>query len=416
MSEGSGGPDLDQPGLEAAEPEQEYRLRQPIGDGRRTVTVRMPKGWIRAALSGVEGALLSWAVPALFGIFGLLTEGSNPWFQEVDVSAAASIGTNYWALSLGAPMSIGGLPISLIPLLWTVAEILILRGLMISGRDNQASAQWFAVPFYALTSLVILLSSPGTAEVGAVLIGSTFVALIAATWAVVSQTDRWPEWTAKVSWLWKGVRLALIWFGVTALVGVLAFVVSIFSSWSDVNHVSQAVGASGFSAFLLWITQASYLLVFAGWGLAWLAGPGFTLSGGEVSSPTSVASGSLPAFPITQAVPGTAPGNWVVLVLVVLAIGVGVLCGRWLKQSDIRYVALEAISALLVFSALIGGWFTLSTGALGTELMARLGPTPTAWPMVSLVFGLVVAVSYMGAQSETIRLAKQVIRRWRMES
>lgn len=416
MSEGSGGPDLDQTGLEAAEPEREYRLRQPIGDGRRTITVRMPKGWIRAALSGVEGALLSWAVPALLGIFGLLTEGSNPWFQEVDISAAASIGTNYWALSLGAPMSIGGLPISLIPLLWTAAEILILRGLMLSGKDNQASSQWYVVPSYALTSVIILLASPGTASTGAVLVGATCVALVASTWAVIAQTDQWPEWITRVSWLWSGLRMALIWFGIAVTIGVTAVIVSLFVSWGAVSQVSEAVGASGFSAFLLWIAQATYLLVFAGWAVAWLATPGFTLSGGEVSSPTLVASGALPAFPITQAVPTTAPGNWIVLLLIVIAIGVGAGCGRWLKQSDIRYIALEAVSALLGFSALIGAWFALSTGALGNELMVCLGPTPIAWPMTTLVFGLVAAASYAIAQGETVRLIKQIIQRWRMES
>ena len=416
MSEESDVSDLGTAGHGVAGTGQEYRLRQSIGDGRRTITVRMPKGWIRASLSGVEGALLGWAVPALLGIFGLLTEGSNPWFQEVDVSVAASIGTDFWSLSLGAPMSVGGLPISLMPLLWTLTQILILRGLMFSGRDNEASAQWFAVPFYALTSVIILLSSPGNASVSAVLIGSALVALVSATWAVISQTSEWPEWLKKVDWLWKGLRLALIWFAVVVGIGLLALAVSLIVSWDAVSSVSDAVGAKGFATFLLALTQTTYLPVFAAWALTWLALPGFALAGGEVSSPMHVAAGPLPAFPISMAVPTSAPGGWVVLLIIACAIVTGVVCGRWLKNADIREVALISVSALFGFSALVGAWFALASGALGSELMARLGPVPMAWPTVVLEFGLVAAVSCLLAQGRAIRFAIQSYEGWRIES
>lgn len=419
MSAGSDGPDPEltdpsRPRVVADSTEHEYRLRQQIGDGRRTITLRMPTGWVRATLSGVEAAVIGWAVPALIGILGLLAQGNNPWFQDIDMSSAASIGTDFWSLSLGAPMSVGGLPISLIPLLWTAIEVLILRGFLWSGRNNQAAAQWYAVPGYVLTAAVVLIASPGKASLGAVIMGSALVSLLAASWAVFSQTDKWPASFLKVPWLWRGLRAGMQGLGLVAVIGVVAAITSVVVNLDAMSGVSKGLGATGFSWFVLSSAQVSYLLVFAAWGVAWLAGPGFTLSGGSVQSPTSMSQGDLPAFPTAKAIPGTTPGNAVVIILVVAGIAAGALLGFWFRKKTLTMTeaGLTAVAALLFFSSLIGAWFALSTGALGSELMARLGPAPTAWPMVALEFGATAALVAFLVQGDAIKLAQDSWKKW----
>ncbi len=417
MSSGSGGPDPStsrstsikrSSASSTTGTEQEYRLRQTIGDGRRTITVRMPTGWVRAALSGAEAALLGWAIPAMLGVLALLAQGTDPWFQQMNVSTAASIGTDFWSLSLGAPMSVGGLPISLVPLLWTAIEVLMLRGLLWSGKNGQASAQWFAIPTYALTSAVILIASPGRAPVSAVAVGAVAVAAVAVTWAVVSQTEEWPDWVRGSAWIWHGIGYALQWFGAATFVGLSAFLASVFASREAMSEVQSLLGASGSSAVILWVTQGMYSLAFAGWGLAWLAGPGFTLAGDTISSPTSVSTSPLPAFPIAQAVPQTAPGNAVVLVLVGAGIALGALAGWRLRGRQTQESAQVLLVAVLGFSFLIGAWFALSRGALGSELMAHLGPVPLAWPMVALEVGLTATFVGLLVQGGVIRGIKRL--------
>mgnify|MGYP007097259851 FL=1 len=371
--------------------QERYLLRERVGS-TRTVVLKMPEGWARAGLSGVEAALLGWAVPALLGVYGLLAQSGNPWLQEMDLSQAAGVGAGFWALSLGSPMTLSGLPVTLIPLFWTILQILLLRLLLRQGRESQPAAQWFAVPTFAGTAVILLLFSPVKSNAWALLVGATLVAVVAASWAAAARTSKWPAVVQRFSKVWSGCRLGLRWLGALGVVGLLAVGVSTVHSWPAVVEISEAVGAQGLSGWLLSAVQLMYLPNFAAWGLSWLAGPGFSLSGGLPSSPSSVAAGDLPAFPVAALVPETAPGAVVVLFLIGAGVLTGVASGWTLRKIDIRTVLVRLGAAAAFFSALVGIWFALATGALGEELMSRVGPMPLAWPLVVLEFAVPAAV------------------------
>ena len=377
---------------EVSTTEGEYRLRQSIHPARRTVTVAMPKGWARAALSGVEAALLGWAIPALLAVLGLLAEGTNPYLRDVEMSQAAAVGTEFWGLSLGAPVAVGGVAISLIPLLWSGLQVLMLRALLVGGSGNPASASWSAVPFFTLTAVLIAAAAPGTTGAGAVALGAVVVSVIASLWAVVSQTKAYPKWWERVAWIRDGVRASSWWFLALAATGFGALGVSALVSRAQVSEIAAVLGAEGFSAVLLVLVQIAYAPVFAAWAIAWLSGAGIMVGGDELLTPWSALDADLPAFPIAAAMPSTAVGGYVIWLLILVGVICGVVTGVRRREAPFKDVALRVGVAVLFFSFLVGVWTVLSQGALGSYNLARLGPVTTAWPLVVLEVAVTAAV------------------------
>ena len=387
--------------------EEPYLVRGQVGS-TRTVVIEMPSGWTRAALSGVEAALLGWAVPTVLGVYGLLAEGANPWLEQVDLSQAASVGTSLWALSLGAPVALGGLRITLIPLLWTILQVLLLRLLLRQGKGGTAAAQWFAVPAFLVTAILALVFSPGYVQVAGILLGATLVPLVASGWAATSRGLTWPRpfrWSADLG---RGFRLGLLWLAVSFGFGLATLLFSAIPSWTTSSDIAAAIGAEGVSGALLGVLETLYVPTFAAWGLAWCAGPGFSLSGGLPSSPTTLATGDLPAFPVSALVPTTAPGNAIVLYVIAAGIVVGLGTGWALRQVPFKEALVRLAVAAGTFCLLLGAWFALASGALGNDLMSRLGPMPTAWPFVMLEFGLPAIACALAVHPASINWAREL--------
>ncbi len=374
----------------------------PGSQTRPEITVRLPSGWTRAALSGVEAALLGWVIPALIGLLGLASQSLNPWLMQVDLSAAAALGTNFWSLSLGAPMSVGGLPISLIPLGWTLIQVVLFRLVLLPVRSHQPSAIWFAVPTFVATVVIVLALSPGVARTGPVALGALLIALVATTWAFVSQNKKWPKVFTQTASIWRGLRVGFEWLAVLAAVGFVAVTVAFIASFEEAGHVRELLGAAGVGTGILGFIEVSYLPTFMAWALAWLAGPGFVLSGGSISSPTSVATGELPLFPVAQMVPTTAPGDGVVWLMILGGLTAGLLTGLRQRRRPLVEASQETAVALAFFAGAVGIWFALATGSLGNELMSHVGPTSWAWPLTVLEFGLTAGLVAILVQPTTL--------------
>ena len=60
---------------------------------RPTFTVKLPSGWARSALAGIEAALLGWLIPALAVVVGFLTDSSNAWLRDTSIGEAGRSGT-----------------------------------------------------------------------------------------------------------------------------------------------------------------------------------------------------------------------------------------------------------------------------------------------------------------------------------
>lgn len=397
------GEPLDLPviGGDQSETEREYRVRQAATDTRRVITVAMPKGWVRALLSGAEAALLGWAVPALLAVFGLLDLSSNPWLQALDLSSAASLGTDFWALALGAPIVIEGLPISLMPLLWTACMILILRGLLVPGKQNSPSAHWFAVLSYVVCAIAIAAGAPGPRVLPQVILGAAVVSGIAAFWAVLSHTSVYPKWTRKLPWFWRGLKFGGWWMVATVLASVVVVSVLAFAQRGELSAATATLGAAGFGAVLLSLVQFAYLPTFCAWALAWFSGAGFVLVQGQPVSPTDSFADPALLLPVSQLLPETAPGQAVVWVLIALGVGLGALTAWLGRRQPIAFFAASLAVAVLSFSLMVGSWMALASGALGQLRLERVGPQPTAWPLLVLEIAVVAAVVALACHPAT---------------
>ncbi len=361
---------------------------------RPTWTVSLPSGWARAGLAGVEAALIGWAVPALLAATSLLVLTGDPWLQEFTLGQASSVGTALWALTLGGQVPLGGVVLTLIPLGWSVAQVLILRGLLLSGRHYAPAAQWFAVPLFLVTTTLILAATGLGGLIPSSFAGAFLIPFTAALWAVVSYTRAWPGWVRRLSAWWAGVGMSFVWLGVANLVALVAVVVATFSARHQIGVASTELGVSGWSSVVLILLQLAYLPVFMAWALAWLSGAGFVLDEGSVHSAFEAGRGTLFELPVLAALPVETVGSlgpW-------LLVGAGVICGvvaalRWSGLSLGGAIQRGAMS-MVVFAAMVALWFSLSAGSLGGDRLAWLGPVPAAWLTVTaLVAGPALVTS-----------------------
>lgn len=367
----------------------QYSVRE-----RPTVTVTLPQGWARAMLAGVEAAIFGWVIPTMIFIASFLMVGANVWLKDFTIGESAQMGTAFWASSLGAEIELGGVPITFVPLAWTLLQVVALRLLLLGGREFDSAALWAAVPTFVGTSVLILALASQGAFIIPVLIGSTIVALVGTLWAISVQTERFPKWVRRLGWLWDGIRMGLRWIGVMALVGLIAFVISVVVSWSAISDFRVDLTGGGIPGFSLAVLELSYLPVYAAWALAWMCGAGFTTVGGVFHSALATQPQTTVILPVAEVVPTTAPGSWVIAIPVVCGMALGLWASVQTARFPLSALLRRAGVAVVVFGGVMYAWMWASKGALGDNLLAALGPEPLAW--LSLT-GMVAGVAFVVA-------------------
>lgn len=360
---------------------------------RPTLTVTLPQGWARALLAGVEAALFGWLIPTVAFLLSYLAVSANPWLKDFAIGEAAQMGTEFWASSLGANIELGGVPISFVPLTWTLVQMVVLRLLLMGGREFDSAALWTAAPaFVATTALILALGSELSLMLPA-LAGATAVALTGTLWAITAQTERFPKWVRRLGWAWQGLRMGLLWAGVAALVSLVAVAASVATSWDAITETRTVLTGGGLAGLSLAALELAYLPVFGAWALAWISGAGFTLPDGVFHSALSSPGPVVPILPIAQAVPQTAPGSWVPVILGACGLALGLWASVRAARSSFMETLRRGAVALVAFTGIMFVWMWASTGSLGVGALAHLGPTPLAWLAVSaLVAGVAFVV------------------------
>lgn len=311
----------------------------------------------------------------LLTLVGYLAVSSNAWLTKATWNDAMAVGGDLWAAALGAGIAVGDVAYWAVPTGLTLLVVLALRALLIPGGRFQASSQWMAVPGFALSALALAGATAGHATVWHALPGAILVPLLVAAWAVVSQTTVWPDWCARVGWVWDGLRQARAALVAALVSGALAVAASLYVHWGDVRALhTLLLPASTTDSVVIVAAQVLFAPTAVVWALSWLAGPGFWVGVDTLHAPGWAPTAPIPAIPLLGALPTTAPGNWVAWFLV----GAGVLVGvfiRWRHRAErVREQLLRGLVAVLATAAVAAALLALGTLHLGGGRMALLGP------------------------------------------
>ena len=278
---------------------------------------------VRGAIVAVAGVLLTAGMALMVWA---VTPASGP-----DAAVALRGGVTAFALANLMPVSIGGVTLSLPPLLLTAVPVALLlvtarRGrFQPLGRYQETVAVLTTAGVYGL---VVAATTRGYSSPDAVPAGwvwTAFVLALAATGAgMLAGSSAWSRWAtaALPGWARAGVRGGLV--GSAALIGAGALVLSCglilrFGTAVDIAAATAPSWLDGLGMSMLGLAYLPNAVVAA---VGFLSGVGFEIGSGTYS-PLATSTVDLPGVPLLAAAPqhdgriGARPGLFLAVPLLV---------------------------------------------------------------------------------------------------
>ena len=367
---------------------------------RPTIRVTLPQGWARAVLSGIEAALLGWALVVVPTLIAYAAVASNQWLVSTTWEDAFHFASDLWGAALGAQVVSGEVSYRAVPLLFVLLLIGLTKLLLLQGRRFPAAAQWMAVPGFAVTALLLAGGIGTHVRVLGAFPLAIAIPLIAAAWEVASAPHSLELRLEMPQWLSSGLRIGWRASWVLAAYGGLFLLISVTQSWSRIRGIHELLlPTSTIDSTMITLAQVLFIPNAIVWALSWLAGPGFFMGSDALHSPASAPTMPIPAIPLFGATPVSAPGTWVILALVLFGVGVGVFVrlrrGSESLLDDLYQGGIAAVVIAAVYLVTSLG----SAVVLGNGRLAFLGPRMSLSALclfaeVTLGILLTVAVSH----------------------
>lgn len=353
---------------------------------------------VLATLGGVVAAGSVLLVCLAIGVAGWFVSDAGTHGQPRDALQVGALG---WLMAHGSGISVDGVAVTAVPLLltllcaWSVWRVALRVGDSISGHGPDADAiadgarDWTvptALGFFMLGYAVVasvtltLAATPQTApSTGHTLLWSAGLTVLVGGPALAIGSGRASIWAtflpgsvrATLATCVAVVRLHLL---VAAVVLVAALVADLDTAANVLSQLPLDAGEA--TLFVL----ASVLVVpnavlFSG---SYLLGPGFAVGTGTVVSPTVVALGPLPMFPLLAALPdGGATSAWTPYLMAVPLLVAAVAAARAQRRHPtLRWEegALRACSGGVGAGAVVGVLATVAGGAVGPGRMQVVEP------------------------------------------
>ena len=342
---------------------------------RPTIRVALPQGWARAVLSGIEAALLGWALVVVPTLIAYAAVASNQWLVSTTWEDAFHFASDLWGAALGAQVVSGEVFYRAVPLLFVLVLIGLTKLLLLQGRRFPAAAQWMAVPGFAVTALLLAGGIGTHVRVLGAFPLAIAIPLIAAAWEVALAPHSLELRLDMPQWLSSGVRLGWRASWVLAAYGGLFLLISVIVSWSRIRGIHELLlPTSTVDSTMITLAQVLFIPNAIVWALSWLAGPGFFMGSDALHSPASAPTMPIPAIPLFGATPVSAPGNWVVFALIVFGVALGVYLrlrkGSESLLDDLYQGGIAAVVIAAVYLVTSLG----SAVVLGNGRLAFLGP------------------------------------------
>ncbi|GAA4417442.1 hypothetical protein GCM10023169_13580 [Georgenia halophila] len=340
---------------------------------------RLPEGWLRGLVSGVEAAVLSWLAVAVPAVAAYIATAAAPALGDASWQSAAGTGTALWLLAHGGDMTVGEGTVSVVPLGMTLLSVGVVYAAVRRLRIAGYGAASFAVVGFVLSVLVATLAAPG-GRLGA-LLGGAVVSTLGTVLAARRSGAPAPAWSAGVpAWVRDGLRGAGWILLALALVSLALVVVALVTGWDRVRMVQDAYMLAPVGLVVMTAAQLLYLPTVAVWALAWSAGPGFAFGAGTHFAAGEAVPAPLPAIPLLGGLPSPeAPGpTWVVVVPVAVGVIVGVLLHRRASGRALAESVGTAILAAVVVALAAAVLTYAASGGIGPGRMAEIGAEPPA--------------------------------------
>lgn len=342
---------------------------------RPTIRVALPQGWARSMLSGIEAALLGWALVVVPTLIAYAAVSSNQWMVSTTWEDAFHFASDLWGASLGARVVSGDVSYRAVPLLFVLLLIGLTKLLLLQGRRFSPASQWMAIPGFTVTALLLAGGIGTNVSVWGALPLAILIPLIAAAWEVALAPTSLELRFELPRWVSVGVRTGWRASWALAVYGGLFLLLSVIVSWSQIRGIHELLlPTSMVDSIMIVLAQVLFIPNAIVWALSWLSGPGFYLGSDALHSPTSAPVGPIPAIPLFGATPASAPGNWVVLALIVFGVALGVYLrlrkGSESLLDDLYQGGIAAVVVAAVYLVTSLG----SAVVLGNGRLAFLGP------------------------------------------
>lgn len=406
--------------------------------------------WTLAALAG--GAAV-----ALGGLLVSVAVGAIAWLGGGPLSfeSAAGAGVKFWMAANGAPISLGALHISIIPLGFTALLVLLATGAAgFAGRqararletldadadvpaegmpeasdeqpvvDDEASESFAPLTpeqererrvrtvlgqvvglfagGYLLVVLIAGVSLLEGSQILAALAGGAALSGGSALWAAGRSlgwqpTKHWPVWLRTVP-----LAIATAVLTVVAL-GAVVLGVTLAQHWRRVAALHDALAPGTAGSWVLLFVQLAYLLNLVLWCASWALGGGVALGQGSLLTPATTHTGLLPSIPLFGGVPANgvvSGGLWWLFGGVLAGALAAVIVSYARRRARFDETALAGGLAGVASALVLVGCCWLANGGLGTERLTELGARLGALTIISasllglsgLVAGLVVGL------------------------
>lgn len=351
-------------------------------------TRRRPEA--RAAAAGALTAFAGWSLPVLLVVLGALAVPR----ATAGFGDALGSGSLLWLVLGGARLHVGDGALALTPLLGMLLLILLARTGARRGLpdlpDARLQGAWLGgyAAVGALAALIGLLSPFGPTPLSLPL-PLLIVPALGLVWAH-GLPERAGEVWGRAPW---PLRRALVpgakGAGLLVAVGTALMVIVSVVHLGRVTHIQSELEAGFFGGLLLVLLQVALLPNLGIWALSFAAGPGFSTTGGAMTTWSGAEAGVMPMVPVLAAQPQPGDLPWITHLLVLLPIGVGAWVARETLARVPRLAAtqtkLGAVSAAVAVAALAVALLDIvAGGALGAVRLSDLG-APAGWLAVALV-------------------------------
>jgi hypothetical protein len=290
---------------------------------------------LRLVLAGAMGTVLvSYALLVPAAAVVVLTAGGD---ISVDGMFAAAI--PLWLAAHQIPLVLEGQPLSVLPLLPTVAVFAVVvvgsgwavRRLGGCLRVDAGAVLATIAGGHAAVAVLGSALLPREAEVAvgpwSAMVGGALVAGSAALVGVLRACGLPAEWASRLpAWLPPALRGSAVALAGLALVGSVVLLAGLALHAPDVAAAYRSLAGPELGVGVgVTLLAFAYLPNAVLAGLSWALGPGLVV-GTAAASPFTANPGATSSFPLLAAVPVHAPPAWAVVVLA-LPVAVGVLAG-----------------------------------------------------------------------------------------